>query len=358
MADLGHNGGPPLIPGGEGWVAIHRSIREHWLVGFGQPVKPMDPDKGALSRAEAWIDLIMECRYEAGTVNNGGRKMTIQPGQLVGAISWLAARWNWTPQTVRTFLDKLEGDGMIERHSPGINTENNTQKGKQATVISVCNYSEYQIVPDAQHQAEQQANHTQATRTQHASNNIYKDNKETKVQEESVRSEASSDLLGERETVKERKAYSEDFEFFWRQYPDTRNNSKSRANEEWTRLSAADRKSAASSLPAYARYCRENKDYRCLHAERFLKHRRFEAYAETAAKPDANAVWWKDPAKVANVTDAQWIGSITKYANGVWPPDKLGPAPGNPRCVVPKHIIEDLKLTEKYTPDGISRIPH
>ncbi|MDO9381854.1 MAG: hypothetical protein Q7T86_03230 [Hyphomicrobiaceae bacterium] len=175
MSGIGHNGGPSLNRGKKGWVAVSRAMREHWLVGFGQPVKPANPDRGALSRAEAWIDLIMECRYEAGTVNNGGRKMEIHPGQLVGAVSYLAHRWNWTPQTVRTWLDKLEDDGMIERAKPGV-SESNKQIGKQASVVSICNFDVYQVLEDYTRQAKQQANNTQSTSTQHASNNNNKDN--------------------------------------------------------------------------------------------------------------------------------------------------------------------------------------
>lgn len=177
MSEIGHNGGPPIIRGNDGWIAISRAIRAHWLVGFGQPVAPMDPTRGAHSRSEAFIDLLMECRYEAGTVNNGGRRMILQPGQLVGAISWLAARWNWTPKTVRGWLDKLQEDGMIDRE-----IEN---QGKQAAVITVCNYSEYQLVQEQPGQAQ---GNQRAIKGQ-TKGNIYKDkqrNKGTKEQEETL----------------------------------------------------------------------------------------------------------------------------------------------------------------------------
>jgi len=161
---------------------------------------------------------------------------------------------------------------------------------------------------------------------------------------------------------KSRNVYPDAFEQFWRQYPDTRNNSKGRAFAEWRKLSAADRAAATSALRGYARYCLENKDYRCIHAERFISHRRFDAYASQAQSPDGSAasatVWWQDPEKVSKITDAQWRGSIAKHANGVWPPDKLGPAPGSKRCVVPSHIIDELKLTERYDANGISKEPH
>jgi len=175
MADIGHNGGPPMIRGNDGWIAISRAIRTHWLVGFGQPVAPMDGTRGAHSRSEAFIDLLMECRYEAGTVSNGGRKMALQPGQMVGAISWLASRWNWTPKTVRLWLDKLQEDGMIERCV-------DQNQGKQAAIITVCNYSEYQLVQDQQGQTKD----TQGASKGQAKGNSTKDkqgNKGTKEQD-------------------------------------------------------------------------------------------------------------------------------------------------------------------------------
>lgn len=177
----------------------------------------------------------------------------------------------------------------------------------------------------------------------------------------SLLSETSSDD-GDATGSKARRVYPEAFEHFWRQYPDTRNNSKPRAFAEWRKLDATDRDLALKACAGYSRYCLDNKDYRCLHAERFISHRRFESYATTAQSPDgtasASVVWWQDPAKVASITDDRWREAISKYANGVWPPDKLGPAPGSKRCVVPQRIIDDLRLTEKYDANGISKIPH
>lgn len=178
MAEMGHNGGPPMIRGNDGWIAISRAIRTHWLVGFGQPVTPLDGTRGAHSRSEAFIDLLMECRYEAGTVSNGGRKMMLQPGQLVGAISWLASRWNWTPKTVRLWLDKLQEDGMIERYV-------DPHQGKQAAIITVCNYSEYQLVQEQQGQSKDTQGASKG-QTKGNSNKDKQGNKGTKEQEENT----------------------------------------------------------------------------------------------------------------------------------------------------------------------------
>lgn len=186
---------------------------------------------------------------------------------------------------------------------------------------------------------------------------------EPEERKRSILSETSSDDGDATQSSgKARRSYPEAFEQFWRQYPDTRNNSKLRAFNEWRKLDATDRELALKACAGYARYCLENKEYRCLHAERFISHRRFEGYAVASQSPggsaSASVIWWQDPAKVAAITDAQWRGSIAKHANGVWPPDKLGPAPGSKRCVVPQRIIDELKLTEKYDANGISKIPH
>jgi hypothetical protein len=152
--------------------------------------------------------------------------------------------------------------------------------------------------------------------------------------------------------------YTEAFEAFWKAYPDKRNNSKPNAFEQWRKLSSEDQDRAKSALPHYAAFLRSKPDTPCVHAERYLKWRRFDGYLEQRQQPETEAAWWLDPKKVEQVTDAQWRGSIAKHANGIWPPDKLGPAPGNPRCVVPKHIVTELRLTERYTDKGISKEKH
>lgn len=187
MSWEGHNGGPKLTPAdpkAAGWIAVHRDIRDHPLVGFGKPVKPADPKRGSHSRNEAWTDLIMECRYQDGRVLNGGRVMTIYAGEMVGAVSWLAHRWNWTPATVRWFINQLEESEMITRSRVRPDgsreaTERGNQRGNQAAIIRVCNYFIYQTSQGA----ERQPNSNQAAIKQQSSSNSNKEeqgNKGTK----------------------------------------------------------------------------------------------------------------------------------------------------------------------------------
>lgn len=165
-----HNGGPPIADD-SGWVAISRASRTHPVVGWHLFVQPADAGRGALQPALAWQDLIMECRYADGTVNNNGRVMLLRRGQMLGATAWLANRWNWSIKTVRGFLERLETHGMIRRfegeHAPQCDengTKNDVQlgrlpdlngnqlgrsegrsKGRLSNTLSICNYDDYQM---------------------------------------------------------------------------------------------------------------------------------------------------------------------------------------------------------------------
>lgn len=168
------------------WIAVSRDVRDHHLVGFGQSVKPANPKKGAFSRAEAWLDLIMLARWKDGPETNKGRRFEMLAGQLQGGYSFLADRWNWTVQTVRTFLGKLIDEHMLERVEPqnGHNSsqkkheKNNKQASNQIQVLSVCNYKRYQLMNELMELQDQQASNKRATSEQQHLN------KDTLIQED------------------------------------------------------------------------------------------------------------------------------------------------------------------------------
>lgn len=179
------------------WVALARSTATHWLVGFGQPVKPADPKRGAFSRSEAWIDLIMLARWKPGQENNKGRKVDLDVGQLQGGYDFLADRWNWTVKQVRLFLSKLMGESMIAKEQPKISTPVNlseknkmqnpgTKKGKQSgnqiQVITLCNYRKYQVAQELMELEKGQAK--RQARGKRGASEGQDLNKETKKQEE------------------------------------------------------------------------------------------------------------------------------------------------------------------------------
>ncbi len=84
-------------------------------------------------------------------------------------------------------------------------------------------------------------------------------------------------------------AYPEQFESFWRGYPTDANMSKSEALQQWAKLDDQDRAAAEKSLPSFKAYCRSHKDYRPVHANRYLSTRRFDGHLATAEKIETKA---------------------------------------------------------------------
>jgi hypothetical protein len=135
----GHNSGGN--PGN--WIAVSRDMRDHPIVGMGQPVAPADPTRGSYSRYEAWQDLLMEAAYKPFEVLNRGKVVSLKRGQLMAARSWLAARWNWSEKTVRVFISRLEEELMIRSDSAAGRGQMN---GRFNSILSICNYDIYQTV--------------------------------------------------------------------------------------------------------------------------------------------------------------------------------------------------------------------
>lgn len=167
-AALGHNSGDANNSGN--WFALSRDVREHPLVGAGQPVAPANKDRAAWSKMEAWIDLLALAQFRPSRINNKGQMIILHAGQLMGALPYLAERWNWTVGTVRWYLNALERDEMISRSAP--KSENydrpySRQPTNKCNVITISNYGKYQIMLDAidahVSQAKRQANSRRAT---------------------------------------------------------------------------------------------------------------------------------------------------------------------------------------------------
>ena len=95
------------------------------------------------SECEAWLDLIQSARFEATDKAYseliGGREISYTRGQYPASVSFLMKRWQWSEKKVRYFLAKLKKRGMI------------TTCNKQGmTVITLCNYDEYNPVKGRQ----------------------------------------------------------------------------------------------------------------------------------------------------------------------------------------------------------------
>ena len=88
---------------------------------------------------EAFMWLVMEASFKARERRFGSTIVQLERGELASSIRFMAEAWQWSKSRVARFLDRLRDRNMIEnRDSSG------TASGTALTVISVCNYDEYQ----------------------------------------------------------------------------------------------------------------------------------------------------------------------------------------------------------------------
>ncbi|CAC6967015.1 Phage protein [Staphylococcus aureus] len=110
-----------------GWISIDRSIQNHWLF----------KEKRTFSKFEAWIYLLMEANHSEAKVPIGNQIVTVERGQRLTSILTLSDLFNWSRFKVKTFLDLLESDGMLE-----VKTTN------KFSVITVVNWAIYQSMEE------------------------------------------------------------------------------------------------------------------------------------------------------------------------------------------------------------------
>jgi len=120
------------------WIAIDVGMLEHPVVGWKQPMTPANPKKKAASRCEAWIDLIRFARWKAGAIDNQGRVVYVERGELMASRSFLAQRWNWTEKAVRHFMKRLEQEFMVTKTEPRLvaGSEACPKRGQQSGQVS------------------------------------------------------------------------------------------------------------------------------------------------------------------------------------------------------------------------------
>ncbi|HHB2922235.1 TPA: DnaD domain protein [Staphylococcus aureus] len=162
-----------------GWISIDRSIQNHWLF----------KEKRTFSKFEAWIYLLMEANHSKAKVPIGNQIVTVERGQRLTSILTLFDLFNWSRFKVKTFLDLLESDGMLE-----------VKTTSKYTLITIVNYDFYQSEQGRnQHQndikptSKQHQSNINPTSKQHqtnTNNNDNKDNNEKNVNNEKKKAAA------------------------------------------------------------------------------------------------------------------------------------------------------------------------
>ena len=87
----------------EGFLMLWRRFRDHrfWPTYEERP----------FTKAEAWIDLLMDASYRSRKCRCRGRVYNIKEGELVFSARDKARHWRWKRSDMRSFLDELYQNG-------------------------------------------------------------------------------------------------------------------------------------------------------------------------------------------------------------------------------------------------------
>lgn len=148
----------------QGWIALHRSIRDHWLY----------QEKRTFSKYEAWLDLLMDANHQNKKILFDGSLIEVRRGQKITSIRQLCDRWSWSNTKVNKFLKTLEADGMLIKKSDS-----------KKTLITIVNYDSYQKPTSEKTTVKRQQNVTE-TSLKHTNNNVNNDNNVNKDDDSSL----------------------------------------------------------------------------------------------------------------------------------------------------------------------------
>jgi hypothetical protein len=108
-----------------GVFAVDRGIWDH----------PVLASRDPLSKREAWLWLISEAAWKPRRRRIGSVSIDIARGELANSVRFLAEAWGWPKSNVARFLEALKTETMI-----------GTRTDQGLTVITICNYDDYQRV--------------------------------------------------------------------------------------------------------------------------------------------------------------------------------------------------------------------
>ena len=107
----------------QGWISLHRKIQDNFLY-FSEP----------FTKAQAWIDLILNANHVDGKFIVRGVVIEIKRGELGWSELTMASRWQWSRNKVRGFLKLLENEQQIEQ----------LKVSRITSITKILNYENYQ----------------------------------------------------------------------------------------------------------------------------------------------------------------------------------------------------------------------
>ena len=106
----------------QGWIKLHRSIREHWIW-----------QDRPFSRGQAWVDMLLMANHKDNKVLVDGMPRLIRRGQFLTSLEKLGDNWGWDRRKVKRFLVALSNDGMLSY-----------EMSRHGTVVTLINYDNFQ----------------------------------------------------------------------------------------------------------------------------------------------------------------------------------------------------------------------
>ena len=110
-----------------GFVKLSRGFFDHYLWS----------ETRTFSKAEAFLDLIQRASFAEHKQLIDGQLITLERGQQIASVRYLAKRWAWSKGKVERFLDGLAHDQMVNRKT-----------GHGQTILTLCNYDAYNSTRD------------------------------------------------------------------------------------------------------------------------------------------------------------------------------------------------------------------
>ena len=105
-----------------GFIKLYRGLQNN-------PLWTSEP----FTKGQAWVDLLLSAAYKDSFFMVHGVKVEVKRGQVGMSQLTMSKRWRWSRNKVRRFLDALEHEQMLEQ-----------QTNQLTTVVSICNYEEFQ----------------------------------------------------------------------------------------------------------------------------------------------------------------------------------------------------------------------
>lgn len=101
------------------------------------------------TRGQAWVDLLMLAQTKPGWIMVRGISVDLDRGQVGYSELALSARWKWSRNKVRLFIDSLRKRQMVD-----------VKKDNKTTIISILNFDTYQARPTTSDTTSDTANDT------------------------------------------------------------------------------------------------------------------------------------------------------------------------------------------------------